>query len=108
MGEKELIEEEAHGTAVKNSKDNTVNVNVNIQPSSSIISFQEAMENAKRKKAAIASAAIPSGERSSSSFSISTPRKQAATFAAKQNRPNFKIEDPKSSRVKPIALLTEE
>ena len=106
--EKELIEEEAHGTAVKNSKDNTANVNVNIQPSSSIISFQEAMENAKRKKAAIASAAIPSGERSSSSFSISTPRKQAATFAAKQNRPNFKIEDPKSSRVKPIALLTEE
>ena len=66
------------------------------------------MENARRKKAAIASAAIPSGERSSSSFSIPTPRKQAATFAAKQNRPNFKIEDPKSSRVKPIALLTEE
>ena len=46
-----------------------------------------------------------------SSFSIPsmpTPQKEAAKFAAKQSRPHFKIEDPPSSRVKPISLLSEE
>ena len=86
--------------------------------SSSTMLFQEAMENAKRKKAASApnvTAVInqipplsPSMTSVFSTPSVPTPQKEAAKFAANQCRPHFKIEDPPSSRVDPISLLSEE
>jgi hypothetical protein len=86
--------------------------------SSSTMSFQEAMENAKRKKAAsapnstAASNQIPLLSPSTTSVfstqSVPTSQKEAAKFAANHCRPHFKIEDPPSSKVDPIKLLSEE
>ena len=93
----------------KRGKDKTVKARAAIQAAngnrgSSVMSFQEAMENARRKKAE----AAKETSAESATFSMPSPQKDAAKYAAKQTRAHFKIEDPPSSRVAPVTLLSKE
>ena len=104
MSVEPAVQERAPTTnMVEAAQDNTSNHT----HTNSIMSFQEAMENARRKKGTSMSPAAMATATQSASFSIPTPQKQAAKFAANQSRPHFKIEDPPSSRVRPVTLMTE-